>query len=490
MNTKKDFMPTLGLVTTVSIVVGGVIGSGIFKKPAVMALQLGSPEWLLFIWVLAGVLTLFGALTNAEIASMIPETGGQYEFFRTMYGEFMAYLYGWSMFSVVQTASIASITYIFADSVHSLITLPRLSAEMEAWSLYLPFIGSIFPLKDFGIKILTIAAILILTYVNHRGVTFGGTVQVMFTALKILALLFIVAMAFLLGTGNLSHFMLDMTNTQGLSTVPTDWALVSALVMALSGAFWAYDGWNNITFIAGEVKEPSKTIPRGLFLGMFIIITVYLLINIAYLYILPVNVMSGSSLVAVDVVKSIFSSIDPGLASLATGFIAIAIMISTFGASNGTILVSSRIYYAMAKKGLFFRSIGTVHPRFKTPSKALIIQGVWSSILVFSGTFDTLTDMLIFVSWIFYAMGAIGVFVLRKKMPDHPRPYRVWCYPYIPAIFVTFAIGFVGYTLYNDIAMYVNGTTPIINSVFGLAFVALGIPFYLYFRGQQPTSIE
>jgi APA family basic amino acid/polyamine antiporter len=485
---QKEFLPSLGLITTISIVVGGVIGSGIFKKPAIMALQLGSPELLLGIWVLAGVLTLFGALTNAEVAGMISETGGQYVFFQKMYGNFIAYLYGWSMFSVVQTASIASITYIFSDSVNALFPLPHLSSQTEALSIYIPLIGAIHPLQDIGVKVLTAIIILLLTAINYRGVALGGKVQVVFTTLKVAALGFIVLCAFAIGNGSFSHFSVDSINTDGSSAIPQGWDLLSAIVMALSGAFWAYDGWNNITYIAGEVKNPSKNIPKALFTGMMIIITVYVLINAAYLYIMPVQSMATSQLVAVDITKLIITSLNPSLAYLATGFVAIAIMISTFGASNGTILVSSRIYYAMSKQGLFFPSLGNIHPRFKTPGNALIIQGIWSSILVFSGTFDTLTDMLIFVSWIFYALGAFGIFVLRKKMPDTPRPYKVWGYPFIPAIFTIFAFLFVVYTVYNDIDMYNKGINPIINSVFGLVLVALGIPFYLYFQRNKAVN--
>lgn len=485
---KKDFIPALGYITTVSIVVGGVIGSGIFKKPASMALQLGSPELLLGVWVLAGLLTLFGALSNAEIAGMISETGGQYVFFQKMYGKFIAYLYGWSMFSVVQTASIASITYIFSDSVNALFPLPHLSAGAEAFYFSIPFIGAIHPLQDIGVKVLTASTILLLTAVNYRGVALGGKVQVIFTTLKVVALCFIVLLAFAVGNGSFSHFSIDMMKSDGTSAMPQGWNLLSAIVMALSGAFWAYDGWNNITYIAGEVKDPSKNIPKALFTGMMIIISIYVLINAAYLYILPMQAMSESTLVAVDVTKSIIQSISPSLVYLATGFVAIAIMISTFGTSNGTILVSSRVYYAMSKQGLFFKSLGNIHPEYKTPANALVLQGVWSSILVFSGTFDTLTDMLIFVSWIFYALGAIGIFILRKKMPDAYRPYKVWGYPYIPAIFVLFAISFVIFTLFNDIDMYNKGITPIINSVFGLFLVALGIPFYLYFQTKKTAN--
>jgi APA family basic amino acid/polyamine antiporter len=203
---------------------------------------------------------------------------------------------------------------------------------------------------------------------------------------------------------------------------------------------------------------------------------------------MPVQSMASSQLVAVDITKLIITSLNPSLAYLATGFVAIAIMISTFGTSNGTILVSSRVYYAMSKQGLFFPSLGKIHPTFKTPANALIIQGIWSSILVFSGTFDTLTDMLIFVSWIFYALGAFGIFILRKKMPDAPRPYKVWGYPFIPAIFTLFAFVFVVYTVYNDIDMYNKGINPVINSVFGLFLVAIGIPFYVYFQRNKTVN--
>ncbi len=478
-NQSSGFSPTLGLTTTISIVVGGIIGSGIFKKPATMAHDLGSPELLLGVWVLAGLLTLFGALTNAEIAGMITATGGQYVFFREMYGKFFSFLYGWSMFAVVQTASIASITYIFSESADKIVALPHLSSAAEAIKFHLPFIGDISPLKDFGIKILTVSAILILSAANYIGVIFGGAIQTIFTVLKIIALIVIIGLAFQFDGGSLSNYTAETT------IVPHGFALGAAIVSALSGAFWAFDGWNNITYIAGEVRNPQRNIPRSLFLGMAITIVVYLTVNLAYLYVLPANKMASSSLVAVDVVATALGGTTAENMTIAITVIALCIMISTFGTSNGTILVSSRVYFAMARDRLFFRSQGRLHPKFRTPGNALALQAVWSCVLVFSGTFDTLTDMLIFVSWLFYLMGAAGVFVLRKKMPDVPRPYRVWGYPFVPAIFVIFASAFVITTLYTDIMQYLSGASPIINSVFGLALVILGTPFYFYFTKNK-----
>ncbi|MBS1538553.1 MAG: amino acid permease [Bacteroidetes bacterium] len=482
---KVGLLPTLGLFTTISIVVGAVIGSGIFKKSAPMALQLGSPELLIGVWILAGILTLFGALTNAEVAGMISATGGQYIFFKEMYGKFSAYLYGWAMFAVVQSGSIASITYIFSESANEFLSLPHLSPAMESMSFHIRYIGDIFPFADIGVKGLTIAIIILLSLINYRGVALGGAVQVIFTVLKVIAIAIIVVLAFTSGGGNATNFV-----QVSASGTPSGIGLLGAIMAALTGAFWAYDGWNNITYIAGEVKNPQHTIPRSLFVGMMVIISVYLVVNLAYIYVMPIDAMAKSGFLAMDVAKIIFANINPSLATIGVGFIAAAIMISTFGTSNSTILASARLYYAMSREKMFFKSLGEIHPRYRTPGNALLIQAIWSSVLVFSGTFDTLTDMLIFVSWVFYAMGAAGVFILRKKMPDVARPYKVWGYPYIPLLFVTFASAFVIITLYTDIQAYMTGQSTIINSVFGIFLVALGIPFYVYFEWKKKQRAE
>lgn len=442
-------------------------------KPALMASQLGSPQLLLLVWIGAGLLTLIGALTNAEIASMITATGGQYIFFQKIYGNFVAYIYGWAIFSVIQTGSIASIAYIFSTYMEYFTQLPRLAPEVEkSVVLYLPFIGSIFPLQNLGVKVLTMVLICSMTYINYLGVRFGGLIAGVLTTMKVVAMALLILASFVFGTGSAANFVTSAPNA------PHGMNIIFLVVMATAGAFWTYDGWNNITYIAGEVKEPSRTIPRGLLLGMLIVIGVYVSINLAYLYILPVETMAKSKLVASDVATAIFGSSGGAI-------IAACVILSTFGTTNGTILASARVYFAMAREKMFFTSIGNVHPRFHTPANALFLQAFWSCVLVLSGTFDMLTDMLIFVTWIFYALGAYGVFVLRKKMPDTPRPYKVWGYPFVPAIFVLFAAAYVVITLYNDVSAYMNNTSPLINSVFGLFLVATGLPFYYYFQRKK-----
>lgn len=475
-NNNNKMLPQLGLYTTIAIVTGAVIGSGIFKKPAFIADQLGSPEWMLLIWVVAGILTLFGALTNSEVAGMITETGGQYIYFQKMYGELTAYLYGWAIFAVIQTGSIASITYVFSEYTQYFFLLPRFSPEIEqSVMLHIPFIGNIFPLMNIGVKLLTVFVIFLLSIINYFGVRFGGRIASFFTTSKVIAILILIAFGFAYGGGNFNNFV--GSEFVGNGNV----GFFAAFIAALSGAFWSYDGWNNITYIAGEVKQPQRTIPKALFIGTIVVITVYLLINVAFLYVMPVEEMAKSSLVAAAVAQK-------AIGPIGAGMVAALVMLSTFGTSNGTIMVSARVYYAMANRKMFFSSIGRIHPKFRTPGNALMLQATWASVLVISGSFDDLTDMLIFVSWIFYAFGAMGVFVLRKKIPNVDRPYKVWGYPYIPAIFVVFAFAFVIFTVYNDVNNYINGNARIINSLLGLLITLTGIPFYLWFKSRAKAK--
>jgi APA family basic amino acid/polyamine antiporter len=290
------------------------------------------------------------------------------------------------------------------------------------------------------------------------------------------ALVLLIGGSFFSGKGNL-HTMWAGSSSIHLAGVP----LAMAVIAALSGAFWGYDGWNNITFISGEIQNPQKNIPRSLFLGLLIIMTTYTLIVLSYTYLMPIDQIANSKFVASDAAGIAFGSAGGAL-------IACMIILSTLGATNSSVLACPRVTFAMAESNRFFSMAGKVHPRYGTPGNALIIHLGWTSLLVFSGSFDMLTDMLVFVSWIFYGMSAFGVFVLRKKMPAADRPYRVWGYPFIPAAFVLFAGAFLFMTLYNDIDRYASGQTPLINSVFGLFLTALGLPLYIYFKRKNPED--
>jgi APA family basic amino acid/polyamine antiporter len=471
---------TLGFFSTTMFVVGAVIGSGIFRKPGVMAGTLGSPELLLSVWVIAGLVTLIGALVNAEIAAMIPEAGGQYVFFHRMYGPLFAYVFGWAMFAVIKTGAIASLSYVFADGVAQFVPLPELSSNAATFSIHLPFIGDIRPLADIGAKCVAASLVVVLTIVNYLGVRLGSAVQNIFTVAKLVALVGIVSVALLMPeVGRVENL-----TTASVTIRPVGLALIAAFAAALSGAFWAYDGWNDVSFIAGEVKNPQRNLPRGLILGMGIVIAVYLFVNLAYTYVLPVDVMAKSKLVAADVAERCFAG--------GGRWIAIAIMISTFGAANSNILAAARIYFSMARRKVFPLVMGAVHPQFHTPSVSLLVQALWSILLLFSGTFDSITDTLVFVAWIFYAAGAYGIFILRRKEPSTPRPYRVPGYPILPWIFIGFAVIFLGLTIYNDIMNYRSavaaGRPGIINSAFGTFLVFLGLPIYFFYKRRLANS--
>lgn len=402
---------------------------------------------------------------------MLPETGGQYVFFQKMYGDFVAFLYGWAAFAVFNTAGVASIAYVFAIYAEYFYALPRFLPETEQLvSIYLPGIGHLYPLENIGVKALTIVLVAVLSWVNIRSVAFGGRIQVIFTALKVAAMAVLVVGLLLSGKGEWAH---TVTSSETISF--SNVGLLLAIIAATSGAFWGYDGWNNITFVAGEVKNPQRNIPLSLLIGLSLTIVIYGLVVLAYTYMLPIDDLAASSFVGSDAATKAFGVAGGGL-------IAALVMLSTFGTTNGNILATARVTFAMAQEKRFFSQVGQVHPRFHSPAHALAIHAVWTSLLVLSGSFDMLTDMLVFVSWLFYGLSAYGVFVLRKKMADVPRPYKVWGYPWVPGLFVTFTGFFLVATLYNDTANYLSGQSALINSLFGLLLTALGVPLYFYFR--------
>lgn len=457
---------TLTLKTTFALVVGGVIGSGIFMKPALMASQLGSPWLLLSVWVIAGLITLFGALSNAEIASMFPETGGQYIFFQKMYGNHFAYLYGWSAFAVFNTAGNASIAYVFAEYSNYFLHLPRLESIIEKnYFFTIPFIGTFYPLENLGVKLLTVFLLSFLTILNYRSVKQSGALQRFLTALKIIAIgLIIVGLAFS-KQGNWSNF------NQNLAEIPSGWSLLSAYMAAVAGAFWAYDGWNNITFIAGEIIEPQKNISRSLFLGLITCIIIYFLVNVAYIYMLPIDRMAQSTFVASDAAQIAWGSIGGIIITFMVAF-------STLGTANANIMATARVTYALGQENKYFSKLGKEHITFHTPSNALIFNLIWSSILVFSGSFDLLTDMLVFVTWFYYGASGLGLFILRKKYPNLERPYIVLGYPFIPILFVLFTAFFLITTLITDIQDFQQGKVPIVKTVLGICIVLFGLIFY------------
>jgi len=464
----KELIRGLGLTAAVMIVAGSMIGSGIFRKPATMAAQLLSPELLLIVWIAAGLITLIGALTNAEIAGMIRETGGQYAYFRVMYGDFIAFLFGWSTFAVIQTGSQAAIAYVFAEYLGYFVDYFKLPDAWQNFSVYLPMVGDIHPFMDFGTKTAAIICILFLTGVNYLGVYFGGVVQTIVTFIKIASILLLAALLFTAGTGTFANVSNGFVIPE--STMTNLFALIG---LALAGAFWAYDGWNNVTYVTGEVKDPKRNVPLALTYGTLIVIGVYVLINVAFLYVLPVEVMQNSPLVAASAAEVIFGAAGASI-------ISIAVIVSTFGALNGSILATARIHFAMARDNLFFNNVGRVHPKFRTPHVSLVVQGAWSCILVMSGSFDTITDYVIFAAWLFYMLGAFGVFILRKKMPDEPRPYKVWGYPATPIIFVLFSFLFLINSIISDTE----------DAAMGSILILLGVPLYFYWKNKKRPSEE
>jgi len=471
MNYMQQLQKTIGLWSATTIVIGSVIGSSIFMKPATMAGQLGSPYILIAVWIVAGIISIFGAMAFAELGTMFPETGGQYVYLRKAYGDFIAYLYGWGSIAVINTAAIAAIAFVCAEYAGNFIQLPGFDAATERSIIFhIPMIGDIVPLQNFGVKMLAIGIIIVLTAANYISVRSGNAIQFIATLLKSLALVILVFGILFSGKGSVQNFV-DNSNSFHLS----GWSLFAAFMAATTGAFVAYDGWNNLNMVAGEIKDPSKNITKSLLIGLVACIIIYVLVSLAYMYVLPIDEMARSPLVASDAAAKV-------MGTRGGAFIAILIVVSTFGATSVNLLANARVVFAMAEAKSFFNWAGKVHSRFRTPGNSVLILGIWSSLFVLSGSFDTLADMFIFMSWVFYGLVVLGVFILRKKMPKIERPYKVKGYPVLPAIFILFTLFYLGTTLYNDIHNYLSGKATVINSVFGMALTAIGIPFFFYFR--------
>ncbi|MDP2956591.1 MAG: amino acid permease [Longimicrobiales bacterium] len=426
----------LGLWDIIAIVVGGVIGSGIFIVPAAIATELPSPLLFLGVWVVGGVLSLFGALAFAELAAMYPHAGGAYVYLREAYGSLTAFLFGWTIFLVVDSGSIATLAVAFSTK-------------------FLPYFVTLPPL---GSKLVAAAVIVLLVAVNYVGVRAGANVQNVLTIIKFGALVGVCAAVALFAEGSWSHFVAPAPE-------PPSWSLAGSFGVALVAVLWAYKGWEGASYSSGETRNPARNLPLGFLLGTLAIIGIYLATNLAYLYVLPTGDIATSERIASDAMSL---AIGPIGASLIT----LIILFSIAGAVNQILLTSPRIYFAMAKDGLFLRTMADVHPRFRTPHHAIVGMGIWALVLSLSGTFEQLFTYVVFGQWLFFGLTAGAVFVLRRKRPDLPRPYRATGYPFTPALFIVSALLISLSTLVNETG----------NALAGLAIIALGLPAYFYWK--------
>jgi APA family basic amino acid/polyamine antiporter len=441
----------LGLWSAVSIVIGTVIGSGVFLVPSTMIAKVGSVKMLFAVWVVAGLLSLFGALTYAELAAALPEAGGEYVYLSAAYGPFWGFLYGWTQFWVAKSGSIATLAAGFYTYLTAFV--PALGAPVLVTPFRIGPGGSLLEIH-YG-QLVAIGVILILAAVNYAGVRAGGNVQVLVTAVKLILIAGIIAIGIFFGAGDFSHFNQHVVSVGG----------VAGFFAAMVGALWAYDGWNNVSMVSSEIRQPERNLPRALIFGTAAVIVTYLLVNIAYFYVLSPAQVAASTRVAADMMSHLYGR-------AAAGAVAIAVLISIFAALNGSILSGSRVPYAMARDGLFFRTAAVVHPRFKTPGHSIVLLCLWSCIVVLSGWYDDLYNFVIFGSWILYLMTAVSVFVLRRKQPALPRPYRVIAYPVVPVLFSAVAA----------LLLVSTFQTRPRESLMGLALMALGIPFYFYWK--------
>jgi APA family basic amino acid/polyamine antiporter len=456
----------LTLADTTALVVGTVIGTGVFLKSAIMAQDAGSPLLVLAAWVAAGLLSLAGALSYAELGAMLPHAGGEYVYLRRSYGQLSAFLYGWMRFVVAGSGSIAILGVGFATFLAAIVPMSAVWADTTY-----TFLGRTVEWR-FGVtQVVAIAAIALFAIVNCLTVVVGGRVQTVLTILKVGGIGVVVfGIAFFSTTAEWAH-LTPARSGQGGG--------VAAFGLAMLAALWAYDGWNNMPMAAGEVKDAGRNVPRALIGGMVAVMVIYCAANLAYFYALPWgDVLTSNSTAHRDALPVATRAAQTAFGESGGKLMSIAFVLSALGALNGATLTGARVPYAMARDGIFVARAGVLSSRTHVPVTAVLIQAGWASVLAASGTYDQLTDYVIFASWIFYGLVTSAVFVLRYRAPDLPRPYRTLGYPVVPLVFVLVAAWLVVNTLVNR---------PI-ESVTGLVLIALGLPFYWYFRRTGPAQ--
>ncbi len=450
----------LGVFDSTMMMMGIVIGSGIFTTTGIMAQYVPSPPLLLGVWLLGGLITLAGAFAFAELGTAMPEAGGHYVYLREAYGPLAGFLFGWMAFWVSMTGSIAALGVAFAEYFSFL--FPSLGTDVELLSVPVPLGPASFVYSLSAGQIVAIVVVLVLSAINCIGVGLGARIANALTAVKIGTLLALAGLAFTVGSGG----SIDMTpNPTGMSLSE----IVVGIGLAMIAASWAFDGWNNINYVAGEIKDPARALPVALVLGVSAITFLYIVTNLVYLYALPIGEMTGVVRIAEAAASALFGG------QMAT-VISLAVMVSVFGALHGTILVGPRIYYAMARDGLFFEGVARVHERYRTPIAAISLQAVWATLLTLSGTFEQLFTFVMFSQLIFWVATVWSVFTLRRTRPELARPYKTFGYPWTPSLFIVLTVGILLNTLVERPA----------ESIAGLALTAIGIPAYYHWRRREP----
>ena len=457
MTSDASLLRGLSLTDSVLLMMGGIIGSGVFLTASSIAYAVRNPIVFLAVWIVGGAISLLACFAFAEMSAMFPEAGGQYVFLREAYGEFPAFLYGWMIFSVAQSGTIAALAVGFA----------------EYFGVVVPFAAAHVPILHVARFTLTrgdlvaIASILLLTTINVLGVKRGSALINVATVAKFIAIASFVLLGLLIGHGHWSNYAVSIPAVQPMSVGH----IISAFGVALIGVFWAFDGWVYITWAAGEIRNPQRVLPRALVLGILLVCVIYVAINAVYLYALPITRVAQEETIAQAAGVQLFSS-------RAALWLSATIALSCFGAMSCAILSSARVTFAMARDRVFFDAMGRVHPRYRTPAVSLVSLSAWAVVLALSGTFDQLYTYTMFMMVLSYAATVVGLFVLRRTHPDTPRPYRCTGYPYLPALYVFFA----GAWALNSMVTRPKET------LIGIGIVFLGAPFYFFWQRRRARS--